>query len=172
MGVWKRRASPARPKSPRLEALQRELVRIRKGIECLLTAYGSSVSGRTAEQDASTATQGAHGSSCVSSLTSQESEKATYLRLAETVSSFLARLKETAHTLDPAGRNKIVRLLVKDILVDDESITIRHFIPRHAGPSSDSGPLGQRKHQQSKPERCYALRSGRHLSAAQQSLPH
>jgi site-specific DNA recombinase len=61
----------------------------------------------------------------LSSLASQESEKATYLRLAETVSSFFARLKETAHTLDAAGRNKIVRLLVKDILVGRGTGSIR-----------------------------------------------
>ena len=100
----------------------------------------------------------------LSSLASQESEKETYLRLAETVSSFFARLKETAHALDAAGRNKIVRLLVKNILVDDESITYRDSFPAMPGPSDNrsappkTGAVG-------KPEQCYALRSGRHYFA-------
>ena len=53
---------------------------------------------------------------------------AGYLRLAETVTGFLARLRETAKTLDVAERQRIVRLLVKEILVDDDTIVIRHSI--------------------------------------------
>ena len=51
------------------------------------------------------------------------------LRLSETLASFLKRLRETAESLDIVGRQKILRLLVKEVLVDKDSITIRHSIP-------------------------------------------
>jgi site-specific DNA recombinase len=168
-----RRLETARQSSPakkRLEALQRELVRIRKGIERLLTAYQEDLLSldelRSRMPELRRRERTAHAE--LSSLTSQESEKATYLRLAETVSSFLARLKETAHTLDAAGRNKIVRLLVKDVLVDDESITIRHSIPVTPAPSGNPGP-SPKPSAGEQPEPCYALRSGRHDPALRRS---
>jgi site-specific DNA recombinase len=160
-----RRLETARQSSPtkrREETLQRELVRLRKGIERLLTAYQEDLlsldelRGRMPElRQREQATKGE-----LASLTSQAAEKATYLRLAETVSAFFARLHENAQTLDAAERNRIVRLLVKDILIDDESIVIRHSIPVMPAPSDDrepspktgaAGPVSQ----------CYLLRSGR-----------
>ena len=160
-----RRLETARQSGPakkRLEALQRELVRIRKGIERLLTAYQEDLLSldelRSRMPELRRRERAAQAE--LFSLSSQETEKATYLRLAETVSSFLTRLKETAHTLDAAGRNKIVRLLVKDILVDDESIIIRHSIPVTPGPADDRSPPNTGAG--GKHEQCYALRSGRH----------
>jgi len=169
-----RRLETARQSGPakkRLEALQRELVRIRKGIERLLTAYQEDLLSldelRSRMPELRRRERAAQAE--LFSLSSQETEKATYLRLAETVSSFLTRLKETAHILDAAGRNKIVRLLVKDILVDDESIIIRHSIPVTPGPADDRSP--PKTGAGGKHEQCYALRSGRHLAAARQRLP-
>jgi site-specific DNA recombinase len=164
-----RRLETARQSSPakrREEALQRELVRLRKGIERLLTAYQEDLLSldelRSRMPDLRQRERAAQAE--LLSLTSQESQKATYLRLAETVSSFFARLKETAHTLDAAGRNKIVRLLVKDILVGDDSIVIRHSIPVTPAPSADPvQPPEAGSNEQ--PGQCYALRSGRHDAA-------
>jgi site-specific DNA recombinase len=170
-----RRLETARQSSPtrrRTETLQRELVRIHKGIERLLTAYQEDLLSldelRSRMPELRQRKRAAQAE--LSSLASQESEKATYLRLAETASSFFARLKETAHSLDAAGRNKIVRLLVKDILVDDESITIRHSIPVTPGPSDDrSSP--PKTGAGGNPEQCYALRSGRHDAPLRGSCP-
>ena len=169
-----RRLETARQSSPakrREEALQREIVRLRKGIERLLTAYQEDLlsldelRGRMPDlRQRERATQAE-----LLSLENQESQKATYLRLAETVSSFLARLKETAHTLDTAGRNKIVRLLVKDILVDDDNIVIRHSIP--VTPASSAEPAQPPKAGvNEQPEQCYLLRSGRHDTALRRAL--
>ena len=77
------------------------------------------------------------------------------------MSSFLARLKETAHTLDAAGRNKIVRLLVKDTLVDDDSIVIRHSIPVTPAPIAEPVQALEAGANE-RPGQCYVLRSGRH----------
>jgi hypothetical protein len=43
--------------------------------------------------------------------------RATFLRLAETLTTFLGRLRSAADTLDIIERQRIVRLVVKDILI-------------------------------------------------------
>jgi site-specific DNA recombinase len=47
------------------------------------------------------------------SIATQAQDRAAYLRLAETPSGFLARLRQSAETLDILERQRIVRLLVK-----------------------------------------------------------
>jgi site-specific DNA recombinase len=170
-----RRLETARQSSPtkrREEALQRELVRLRKGIERLINAYQEDLLSleelRSRMPELRKREQAAQAE--LISLASQESEKATYLRLVETVSSFFARLQENAQTLDAAGRNKIARLLVKDILVDNESIIIRHSIPLTSAPSGDRDPSPKADVSQ-QPGQCYALRSGRHLPASGEPVP-
>src|SRR5436305_9635645 len=69
----------------------------------------------------------------------QTNDRAAFLRLAETLSAFLARLRSAAETLSVIERQKIVRLLVKDILVGEDTITIRHSIPIPSGPSQNEG---------------------------------
>ena len=59
----------------------------------------------------------------------QTNDRAAFLRLAETLTAFLARLYSAAETLNVIERQKIVRLLVKDVLVGEDTITIRHSIP-------------------------------------------
>jgi site-specific DNA recombinase len=70
----------------------------------------------------------------------QTAERTATLRLAESLSAFLARLRTRAQTLDIQERQRIVRLLVKDVLVADNSIVIRHSIPIHAPQPSDRDP--------------------------------
>ncbi len=87
-------------------------------------------------------------------------DRETYLRLAETLTGFLARLRSSAETLDIAERQRIVRLLVKEILVTEDKITIRHSIPISGSPGADpskpdnGGPEGE----------SYLLRSGRRIA--------
>ena len=163
-----RRLQAARQSSPvkrREEAAQRELVRLRKGIERLLTAYQEDLLSldelRSRMPELRRREQAAQAE--LASLTSQESEKATYLRLAETVSAFFCRLQENAQTLDVAERNKIVRLLVKDILVDDDSIVIRHSIPVTPAPFDNRDPPPKTTISKQSGQ-SYLLRSGRHFS--------
>jgi len=59
----------------------------------------------------------------------QTNDRAKFLRLAETLGAFLARLRSAATTLDVIERQRIVRLVVKEVLVGDDSIVIRHSIP-------------------------------------------
>ena len=50
------------------------------------------------------------------------------------MTSFFARLRTAAETLNVIGRQCIVRLLVKEVLIGDDMITIRHSIPILSGP--------------------------------------
>ena len=70
------------------------------------------------------------------SIVDQTENRAAHLRLTETLSTFMARLPSSAQTLDMAERQRIVRLLVKEVLVGDDTITIRHSIPIPPGPAA------------------------------------
>src|SRR5580704_3049370 len=76
----------------------------------------------------------------LSAIPSQLVDRAGYLRLAETITSLLARLRATAQTLDVSERQRIVRLLVKEILVSNDTIVIRHSIPAPTGSPAGGGP--------------------------------
>jgi hypothetical protein len=56
-------------------------------------------------------------------------DDARYLQLAENLNGFRKKLQARAKTLDVCERQQILRLLVKEILVDPQSLTIRHSIP-------------------------------------------
>jgi hypothetical protein len=56
-----------------------------------------------------------------------------YLKIAESVEGFLGRLRTTADTLGVQEREKALRLLVKEILVDHDTITIKRSMPGTAG---------------------------------------
>src|SRR5262252_7704544 len=107
----------------------------------------------------------------LNAIESQLADRAGYLRLAETVTSFLARLRETAKTLDVAERQRIVRLLVKEILVDGDTIVIRHSIPAPTQSTDGNEPTSGSKGRQSPGDASYLLRKGSSLPTAQQHLP-
>ena len=98
----------------------------------------------------------------LNALVEQIRDRAAHLRLAETLSAFLTRLRSAAETLDVLEWQRIVRLLVKDVLVSDDTIVIRHCIhciPVPSGPSpTASGPNGHAGALTDRPS--YLLRSG------------
>lgn len=53
----------------------------------------------------------------------------TYLKLTETLDAFRARLSANAESLTVEQRQEIVRLVVREVLVGDDDITVRHSIP-------------------------------------------
>ena len=92
-------------------------------------------------------------------------DDAYYLQLAETLTGFRATLRARAETLDIRERQQILRLVVKEVLVDGDTLTIRHSIPIRAIeagsnglPPTGAGPLP------AEPDPDYLLRSGRHHS--------
>ena len=52
-----------------------------------------------------------------------------YLKLAENLEAFLARLHHTAANASVRERQQILRLVVREVLVDTDSVVIRHTIP-------------------------------------------
>ena len=74
----------------------------------------------------------------------QPRERERYLRIAETLESFRERLRAGAASLDVIERQKVLRLLVKEVLVDEGEITIRHSIPLTESCSPSHGKPGCR----------------------------
>ena len=52
----------------------------------------------------------------------------TYLQLADTLEGFLRQMRSVAEMLDVAEHQRIVRLLVKEVLVGEDEFTIRYSI--------------------------------------------
>ena len=156
-------AQRADPTKRREDALRRNLLRIRKSIERLLTAYQEGLISldelrqrmpdlRMREQTDQAELQ---------AIADQSAERTAYLRLAETVTDFLARLRSSAGTLDVSKRQRILRLLVKDILVGDDKIVIRHSIPLPTNPSGGHPPKTDSPGPSPTQSESYLLRSGR-----------
>jgi site-specific DNA recombinase len=158
-------ARSADPTKKREQALQRDLTHVGKGIERLLNAYQEGLLSiehlrermpvlRQREQRFRAELQ---------ALIDQRNDRAAFLRLAETLIAFLARLHRAAETLSISERQRIVRLVVKEVLIGDDSITIRHSIPIPSGPTqNDGGPS---------PKENYLLCKGSDISADRERVP-
>src|SRR5215471_18542778 len=119
------------PTKRREAALQRDLSRLQKSIERLLTAYQEDFLSldelRHRMPDLRRREHAIRAE--LHSIADQTTDRTAYLRLAETLTAFLARLRSSAKTLDIIERQRVVRLLFKEILVGDDSIVIRHAVP-------------------------------------------
>jgi site-specific DNA recombinase len=62
-------------------------------------------------------------------LAAQLVDREAYLKLAENLEGFLTRLRSNAVTATVPEQQRVLRLLVKDVLIGPERITIRHSIP-------------------------------------------
>ena len=71
----------------------------------------------------------------IDALDSQAADRDAYLKLADDLEGFLAQLRGNAATATVEDRQRVLRLLVKDILIGPEKITIRHRIPARPGSS-------------------------------------
>jgi site-specific DNA recombinase len=155
-------ARAADPTKQREQTMQRELVRVGKGIERLLTAYQEELLSLEQLRERMPALrQREHTLRAeLHALAEQTRDRAAYLRLAETLSAFLARLRLAADTLDILERQRIVRLVVKEVLVGDGTIVIRHSIPVPSGPLGGSSPPPSGGSADVGADRSYLLRTG------------
>ena len=167
-----RRLAAARSSDPakkREQGLQRELVHVGKGIERLLSAYQEALMSieqlrermpglRQREQALRAELQ---------AIADQANDRAVFLRLAENLTAFLARLRGAADTLSMTERQRIVRLVVKDVLIGDDTITIRHSIsvPQQSSPQGGNLPPSRTGGQH------YLLRKGSGFTDAGEHLP-
>ena len=168
-----RRLDAAQKSSPtkrRQESLQRDLTRVRKSIERLMTAYQEELLSldelRSRMPDLRQRERAMQAE--LQSIATQAQDRAAYLRLAETLSAFLSRLRSTAKTLDITERQRIVRLLVKEVIVSEDAITIRHSVPITFPPRDDGTPKSGKSNVSK--SQSYLLRSGRHEPTARQHL--
>src|SRR5664279_6257536 len=72
----------------------------------------------------------------IDALEGQLADREVYLKLADDVEGFLTGLRAKTHTATVTERQRVLRLLVKDVLIGPDKITIRHSIPvRNTTPS-------------------------------------
>jgi len=72
-------------------------------------------------------------------LDAQAADRDAYLKLAGDLDSLLAQLRGSAATASVQERQRVLRLLVKDVLIGPEKITIRHRIPVREPAGSGGG---------------------------------
>jgi len=166
-----RRREVARNTNPlrkREEQLRREQARLERSIERLIGAYQEDLMTlpQLRQRMPELRKQVQAIESELRSLEMAAVEDANYLQLAETLTAFRTRLRARAETLDIRERQQILRLLVKEIIIGSNTITIRHSLPvspSGSGPDNKISPpnfgaVGPR------PQPGYLLRSGSHHS--------
>src|SRR5229473_3607302 len=170
-------ARNADPLRRREEELHREQARLEKSTERLVTAYqeGLLTLPQLRHRMPDLRKQAQAIESELQSLEMAAVDQAQYLQLAENLAGFCGKLRLRVDTLDVRERQQILRLLVKEVLVDTDTITLRHSIPvpqsGTAGTprSNAGGPSG------ASPAPGYLLRKGRKWSplrrATTASLP-
>jgi site-specific DNA recombinase len=135
-------ARSADPRKRREQNLQREQARVRKSIDRLISAYQEELLSLEQLRERMPTLRQRNQTLCaeLQSIADQTDDRAMFLRLAQTLTAFLSRLRSAADTLDISERQRIVRLVVKEVLVGDDSIVIRHCIPVPSAPPPDDAP--------------------------------
>jgi site-specific DNA recombinase len=65
----------------------------------------------------------------IESLDNHLANEETYLKLAENLENFLTRLRDAATSSSVRERQQVLRLVVREVLVDTDCVVIRHTIP-------------------------------------------
>lgn len=119
------------PASRRREGLQRDLTRAENALRRLIDGYQEQLitleelRARMPELRRREATLRAE----LNALDTELHDAETYLKLTETLDAFRTRLSNNANTLTIEQRQEIVRLVVHEVLLGDDDITVRHSIP-------------------------------------------
>src|SRR6266496_1597955 len=158
-------AQKADPWHKREEELRREQARVEKSSERLVTAYqeGLPTLPQLRQRLPPLQKQTQAVESALQSLKMAAVDEAKYLQLAESLSGFRSKLRTRAEVLDIAVRQQILRLLVKEVLVGGNTITLRHSLPiPQSGPGANGSPGPASAVTGSRPNPGYLLRSGSH----------
>ena len=86
------------------------------------------------------------------------------LKLADNMDNFLSKLCGAADAMSIVERQKVLRLVVKEVLIDDENIRIKHSIPLPRANMPTGSTAGTKMPS-------YLLRKGRAIAAAGQLTP-
>jgi site-specific DNA recombinase len=169
-------ARHADPRKQREEILRRDHARLEKSMDRLLSAYQEGLVSldqlRSRMPELRKQQQAVQAE--LQSLEAAAADDTQRLRLVRTLADFCAQLRLRADTLEVIERQKILRLLVKEILVGRDTLTIRHSIRiPNAGPEPSGMPRPPHAPQPPptpQPGPSYLLRSGRHQSPVSQSV--
>jgi site-specific DNA recombinase len=144
------------PAGHRREGIKRDLTRARRAVERLIEAYQEELISLDELRERSPALRKREATlqAELDALDTELHDAESYLKLTETLESFYARLGANAEQLTIEQQQQIVRLLVREVLVGDDQITIRHSIPAPNGRQPASSSLrsgGQRPARQEPP---------------------
>ncbi len=153
------------PTKRRQEALSRELARVCKGMGKLLDAYQEDLVQLEELRKRMPALRKREKALKLQlqSLEAAAVDQEILLRLADGLEHFLTRLRQSADTMSVTERQKVLRLVVKEIHVGRSTIWIKHSIPV-TGPGSIGGVVEPSK------APSYLLRSGRHHTTLRRAL--
>jgi len=128
------RSNPTRKQKQRL---RRELTRYQKAVSRLIHAYQEELISleELRERIPQLRQQENAARAQLRAIEAQLIDEETHLRVAESLESFLTTLQERAQTLSVEERQKILRLVVKEVLVDGGKLVIKHSIPASDGGS-------------------------------------
>jgi site-specific DNA recombinase len=138
-------ARTSHPAKQHKDRVMRELLQVDRRVERLLTAYQEELLSldELRRRMPELRQRELRLKAELASLDDQLGDQATYLRLAHTLGDFLGRLRTQVQDLDVLQRQRIVRLIVKEVVVGRDNITIRHSIPisqrSSGGPSTIGG---------------------------------
>ena len=141
-----RRVEAARTSNPakhHQDRLEHDLNQAQRGLERLLTAYQEDLLSldELRRRMPELRLRETRLKAELEAQVAQLADQATYLRLAHTLREFLDRLHRQAQNLGVMEQQPILRLLVKEVIVGQDSITIRHSIPNVSRPSGGfTGP--------------------------------
>jgi site-specific DNA recombinase len=158
------------PRRKREEDLRRERVRLENSTERLVTAYqeGLLTLAEIRQRMPHLRQQQQAVQSELHSLEMAATDQSKYLRLAESLDEFRTKLRARANALEVGERQKILRLLVKEVLVSSDRITIRHSIPIPQSGSGSSGSPPPNSSPGGSTDPGYLLRSRSPVAFAQQ----
>jgi len=131
------------PTKMRKDVLLKEMTRVQKSANRLLDAYQEGLfpleqlRRRMPElKKREAALQGE-----IKSLDANAVDQQRCVTLANSLESFLDRLQASAQTVDVLSRQKILRLVVKEILVGQDTIKIKHSIPTENSGGTTASPM-------------------------------
>ena len=132
------------PTKRRKESIEKELLRLGNNIQRLLDAYQEDLIKIEELRDRMPQLRKRQKAlqSELASLECALSDQKTVFRLATDIESFLDQLKSAADTLSVKERQKVLRLIVKEILIDDDTVTIKHSIPLPNSTTTEESNIG------------------------------
>jgi len=134
-----RELGESNPSRVRKETVSKEVARVQKGMDRLLDAYqeGLLALEQLRQRMPELNKRAAALRTELQTLEASVVDRERCLRLVGNLKEFLSRLHQSAQTLDVKERQQVLRLVVKEILVGPDTLTIRHSIPA-SGPSGPS----------------------------------